>query len=102
VASNDLLPASGTIEAKPKHANQLPPTAPPVQVAEEPLEAGEGQRSTPDIDATQPPTTRRVRAAARKGISERPVRVYILVGLAIGAGIVLAYTLYLYLPFGHL
>ena len=102
VASNDLLPASGTIEAKPKHANQLPPTAPPVQVAEEPLEAGEGQRSTPDLDTTHAPTSRRVRAAARKGISEHPVRVYIFVGLAIGAGVVLAYTLYLYLPFGHL
>jgi len=38
--------------------------------------------------------------SARKQAPERPVRVYILTGLAIGLGIVLAYWLYWSAPLG--
>ena len=100
-ASNDLKPASGTIEAKPKHANHLPPAAPPIEVTDEPLRARAEQPSTPVIVSTRPPTPRRARMAARKGISEYPVWVYVFVGLAIGVGVVFAYWAYWYLPFGH-
>jgi hypothetical protein len=37
----------------------------------------------------------------RKGLGEQPVRVYIMIGLAIGAGIVVAYWAYWYLPLFH-
>jgi len=46
------------------------------------------------------PTPRRLRVA-RKALSDHSVRIYVFVGLAIGAGIVLAYWAYWYLPFGH-
>ncbi|HEY5284810.1 MAG TPA: hypothetical protein VIM14_18605 [Polyangia bacterium] len=100
-ASNDLKPASGTIEAKPKHAHQLPPTTPPVQVAGEPLAPPSEQTPNPVVTADRAPTPRRARLVARKSVSEHPVRVYIFVGLAIGIGVVLAYWAYWYLPFGH-
>lgn len=94
------MPASGTIQAKPKHGNYLPPTTPPIQIAEEPAAPAE-QPPTPVAVPNRPPKPRRERTAARKGLGEHPVRVYVFVGLAIGAGIVLAYWAYWYLPFGH-
>ena len=100
-ASNDLMPASGTFEAKPKHANYLPPTTPPIQILDEPQAIATEQPSTPVVVPSRTSTPGRRRAAARKRIGEHPVRVYIFVGLAIGVGIVLAYWAYWYLPFGH-
>ena len=100
-ASNDLMPASGTIQAKPKHASYLPPTTPPIQIAEDPPVAPTEQPPTPVAVPNRPPKPRRERIAARKGFGEHPVRAYVFVGLAIGAGIVLAYWAYWYLPFGH-
>ena len=99
--SNDLMPASGTIQAKPKHASYLPPTTPPIQIAEETRVVPTEQPSTPVMAPNRPPRARRERVAARKGSGEHPVRAYVLVGLAIGAGIVIAYWAYWYLPFGH-
>jgi hypothetical protein len=50
----------------------------------------------------QVPPRRRAPASARRKSAERPVRVYVLMGLAIGIGIVLAYWFYWsMLPFGH-
>ena len=100
-SSNDLMPTSGTIEAKPKHASYLPPTTAPIQIADEPQVASVEQPSTPVVVSGRPPKPRRPRVASRKGLSEHPVRAYVFVGLAIGAGIVLAYWAYWYLPFGH-
>ena len=99
--SNDLLPASGTIQAKPKHGSYLPPTTPPIQIAEDPPVAPTEQPPTPVAVPNRPPKPKRERIAARKGFGEHPVRAYVFVGLAIGAGIVLAYWAYWYLPFGH-
>ncbi len=99
--SNDLLPASGTIEAKPQHGNYLPPTTPPIQIADEPQMASAVPPSTPVLAQSRPPKPRRTHAATQKGSGERPVRVYVFLGLAIGMGIVLAYWAYWYLPFGH-
>jgi hypothetical protein len=95
------MPASGTIEAKPKHASFLPPTTAPIQIADEPQVASAEQPSTPVVGSGRPPKPRRPRAAVRKGLGEHPLRAYVFVGLAIGAGIVLAYWAYWYLPFGH-
>ena len=95
------MPASGTIEAKPKHAGYLPPTTAPIQIAEEPQVALANQSSTPVMMSGRPPKPRRPRVAGRKRLGEHPVRVYVFVGLAIGVGIVLAYWAYWYLPFGH-
>ncbi len=100
-ASNDLLPASGTIEAKPKHANHLPPAAAPVQIAQEPRGTSAGLPSTQAAVPSRPPRPRHARVVARKRIGEHPVRDYVFLGLAIGLGIVLAYWAYGYLPFGH-
>jgi hypothetical protein len=101
-ASNDLLPASGTIEAKPKHANYLPPTTAPIQIAAEPQVASNEQPSTPVLAQSQGPKPRRARKAAQKGSGERPLRTYVFLGLAIGVGIAVAYGVaYWYLPFGH-
>jgi hypothetical protein len=100
-ASNDLIPASGTFEAKPKHANYLPPNTPPVQIANEPNVVATEQPLTPAVVPNRPPAPRRQRVATSKGMGEHPVRVYVLVGLAIGVGVVLAYGAYWYLPFGH-
>jgi len=48
------------------------------------------------------PPRRRPAASARRKAPERPVRVYVLTGLAIGIGVVLAYWFYFsMLPFGH-
>ncbi len=99
--SNDLLPASGTIEAKPKHANYLPPTTPPIQIADEPQIASTVQPATPVFVQSRQPKPRRARAAPRKGMGERPVRVYVLLGLAIGAAVVLGYWAYWYLLLGR-
>jgi hypothetical protein len=95
------MPASGTIQAKPKHASYLPPTTPPIQIAEDPPVAPTEQPPTPVAVPNRPPKPKRERIAARKGFGEHPVRAYVFVGLAIGAGIVLAYWAYWYLPFGH-
>jgi hypothetical protein len=95
------MPASGTIQAKPKHAGYLPPSTAPIQIADEPQVVANQQPSTPVMVPSRPPKPRRPRVAARKGIGEHPVRVYVFVGLAIGVGIVLAYWAYWYLPFGH-
>jgi hypothetical protein len=99
--SNDLMPASGTFEAKPKHASYLPPTTAPIQIADEPQVVASEQPSTPVVVPSRPPAPKRQRASSGKGIAEHPVRVYVLIGLAIGMGIVLAYWAYWYLPFGH-
>ena len=48
----------------------------------------------------QPSASRRMRVA-RKGVGDQSVKVYILIGLAIGAGVVVAYWAYWYLPFWH-
>ena len=98
-SSNDLMPASGTIQAKPKHAGFLPPTTAPIQIADEPQVAPAEQ--APVIVSGRPPKPRRPRVAGRKGLGEHAVRAYVFVGLAIGVGIVLAYWAYWYLPFGH-
>jgi hypothetical protein len=90
------------IEAKPKHAGYLPPSTAPIQIAEEPQVASAEQ--DPVIVSSRPHGrhgSRRQRVAGQKGPSEHPVRAYVFVGLAIGAGIVLAYWAYWYLPFGH-
>jgi hypothetical protein len=55
---------------------------------------------TPVVIPTRPDQAHKSRPS-RKKISEHPVRVYVFVGLAIGAGIVLAYWAYWYLPFAH-
>jgi hypothetical protein len=99
-ASNDLMPASGTIEAKPKHAHQLPPTVAPIEVSAESVVAPMQQASTPVVVPSRAPTPRRPHRV-RKGVSEQSIKVYVLIGLAIGAGVVLAYWAYWYLPFGH-
>jgi len=95
------MPASGTIQAKPKHASSLPPNTPPVQIAQEPPVAASEHPPTPVAVPNLPPKARRARMAARKGFGAHPVRAYVFVGLAIGAGIVLAYWAYWFLPFGH-
>jgi hypothetical protein len=99
--SNDLLPASGIIEAKPKHANYLPPTTPPIQIADEPQMASTEQPATPVFVQNPPPKPRRTHVATKKGIGERPVRVYVLLGLALGAAIVAGYWAYWYLLLGR-
>jgi len=100
-ASNDLLPASGTIQAKPKHGSYLPPTTPPIQIAEEPAVAPAEQSHTPVLVPGQRAKRPREPVPARMGLGDHPVRAYVFVGLAIGVGIVLAYWAYWYLPFGH-
>ena len=100
--SNDLMPASGTIEAKPKHANNLPPSTVPVQVAEQPGQAIVTTPAQPPAPApSRPSEPRRQRVASRKKLRPHPVGAYVFVGLAIGIGIVLAYWAYWYFPFGH-
>jgi hypothetical protein len=100
IASNDLKPASGTIEAKPKHAAQHPPLSSPIEIADQPVAAEDGAATIRGGVPARVPTTRRLRVA-RKALSDHSVRIYVFVGLAIGAGIVLAYWAYWYLPFGH-
>jgi hypothetical protein len=100
VVSNDLKPTSGTIDAKPKHADQHPPSVAPIEVADQPLvDTGERIAATAVVPARV--LAPRRRHVARKGFGEHPVRIYVFVGLAIGVGIVLAYWAYWYLPFGH-
>jgi hypothetical protein len=96
-ASNDLKPASGTIEAKSRHPNHLPAAEPPVEIAEQPGASEPDEPTGETVPAPRPVTSPRVRA--RKGSREQPVKIYVLVGLAIGAGIVVAYWAYWYLPF---
>jgi hypothetical protein len=100
--SNDLMPASGTIQAKPKHANNLPPSTVPIEVADQP---GQPIVTTPAQPAapvpSRPSEPRRQRVASRKKLRPHPVGAYVFVGLAIGIGIVLAYWAYWYFPFGH-
>jgi hypothetical protein len=97
IPSNDLRPASGTIEARPKHAGQVRPASAPIEVAPDPEPAAQA----PALAHAQAARPARKRGAAHKRDTEQPVRVYILVGLAIGLGIVLAYWTYWHLPFGH-
>ena len=99
-ASNDLKPASGTIEAKRGHAHHLPPAAAPVEIADQPELTPRPQPGSPAMVPSRPLTSRRARVV-RKGLGEQPVRVYIMIGLAIGAGIVVAYWAYWYLPLFH-
>lgn len=100
MASNDLKPTSGTIDAKPRHAAQHPPVVAPIEVADQPvIDAVEKIAATTVVPARTPAPRRR--HVARKGLGEHPVRIYVFVGLAIGVGIVLAYWAYWYLPFGH-
>lgn len=104
-ASNDLLPASGTIDAKPRYAHQLPPPVDAVQVSSEPVlvpsRSGDEHSTMPVEIPFRPMPARRLRPRSRKGIADHPVRIYVLIGLAIGVGIVLAYWAYWFLPFGH-
>ncbi len=104
-ASNDLLPASGTIEAKSRHPNHLPPAAAPIEIANAPDLTPDPQASATEpadqlVSSARPSGARRARVA-RKGIGEQSVKVYILIGLALGAGVVVAYWAYWYLPFWH-
>jgi hypothetical protein len=101
-ASNDLKPASGTIEARSRHANHLPPAAPPIEIADQPNPPPEPQpEPVNEVVATSRPVTSRRARVVRKGMGEQPVKVYVLIGLAIGAGVVVAYWAYWYLPFFH-
>jgi hypothetical protein len=102
-ASNDLKPASGTIEAKSRHSNHLPPVAAPIEIADQPSPepAAEPQQPVNQVMIPSRPTTSRRARVARKGLGEQSVKVYILIGLAIGAGVVVAYWAYWYLPFFH-
>jgi hypothetical protein len=100
--SNDLMPASGTIQAKPKHANNLPPSTTPIQVVAQPGQAIVTTPAQPPAPApSRPSEPRRQRVASRKRFRPHPVGAYVFVGLAIGIGIVLAYWAYWYFPFGH-
>jgi len=101
-ASNDLKPASGIIEAKIRHANHLPPATAPIEIADQPGAAPEAQPEpvSQAVIPNRPVTSRRARVV-RKGLGDQSVKVYILSGLAIGAGIVVAYWAYWYLPFFH-
>jgi hypothetical protein len=100
--SNDLMPASGTIEAKPKHASNLPPSTAPIQVAEQPGQPIVTTPAQPPAPApSRPSEPRRQRVASRQKVRPHPLGAYVFVGLAIGIGIVLAYWAYWYLPFGH-
>jgi hypothetical protein len=99
-SSNDLLPASGTIQAKPKHAHQLPPTVAPVEVSAESVVAPSPPANIPVVVPSRAPTPRRPHRVQRR-VSEQSLKVYILFGLAIGAGVVIAYWAYWYLPLGH-
>jgi hypothetical protein len=89
-ASNDLKPTSGTIDAKPRPVVRPRVATSPVEVEPEPPQQRPAT-PTPLVQALPPP---RLRTSARKKPPERPVRVYALMGLAIGVGIVLAYWLY--------
>lgn len=102
-ASNDLKPASGTIEAKARHSNHLPPAPAPIEIADQPNPTPEAEPAQPVNQVMIPsrPTTSRRARVARKGLGEHSVKVYILIGLAIGAGIVVTYWAYWYLPFFH-
>jgi hypothetical protein len=99
-ASNDLKPASGTIEAKSGHANHLPPTAPPVEIADQPKPPSD-QAEAVAHPAPSSRTAARQSRSQRKVAGEQPVKVYVLIGLAIGLGVVVAYWAYWYLPFFH-
>jgi hypothetical protein len=96
--SNDLRPASGTIEAKPRRSSPVRQAHAPVEVAEEPPPP---PVRPPTPQPIQVPRLRRSPASARKKSLERPVQVYVLTGLAIGLGIVLAYWVYWSMPFGR-
>jgi hypothetical protein len=100
LASNDLKPASGTIEAKNRHSNHLPPVAAPIEIADQPEMAQQPEPVSQAVAPSRPSAARRARAE-RKGLGEQSVKVYVLIGLAIGAGIVVAYWAYWYLPFFH-
>jgi hypothetical protein len=104
-ASNDLKPASGTIEAKARHSNHLPPAPAPIEIADQPSPtpeaAPEPAQPVNQVMIPSRPTTSRRARVARKGLGEHSVKVYVLIGLAIGAGIVVAYWAYWYLPFFH-
>jgi uncharacterized protein HemX len=97
LASNDLRPTSGTIEAKRRRSSPVRQAHAPVEVTEEPPPPVR----PPTPQPTQIPQLRRTPPSARKKSRERPVRVYVLMGLAIGLGIVLAYWVYWSMPFGH-
>jgi hypothetical protein len=100
--SNDLRPASGTIEARAQHTNHLPATEPPVQIAQQATAAPrpDATEEAVRLAAAAPPTGLR-RPVERKPAGEQSVKVYLLSGLAIGVGVVLAYWAYWYLPFLH-
>jgi len=75
--------------ARPAHAA--------VEVAEEPPPPAPPRPPTPAPARSAYP--RRAAVSARKKAPEHPVRFYVLVGLAIGVGIVLAYWFYHYFPY---
>jgi len=96
--SNDLLPKSGSFEAKPKRANQLPPHPAPIELAPEPsLDEAPVEPTPPLVPETPLEPVRPKRRRHR----ERPIIAYMILGLAVGMGLVLAYWAYWHLPFGH-
>jgi hypothetical protein len=106
VASNDLKPASGTIEARPVTRNQIPVPSAPVEVAPPTpkpmmLPAPMGQVTPPVVRMPPMPEGRRRDRSRKFGEGGHSVRTYVFVGLAVGIGVVLAYWAYWYLPFGH-
>ena len=106
VVSNDLKPASGTIEARPVMRNQIPVPTAPVEVAPptpQPmmLPAPMGQVTPPVVRMPQLPEGRRRERVLKFGGGGHSVRTYVFVGLAVGIGVVLAYWAYWYLPFSH-
>ncbi len=79
---------------KPAHA--------PVEVIEEPPPPPQPVRPATPAPMPAPATRpRHAPASARKKPPEHSVRFYVLMGLAIGVGIVLAYWFYQYFPYGH-
>ena len=100
-SSNDLMPASGTIEVRQRRPPPARPAHAPVEVTEEPPPAPPRPPTPAPVPArVARPLPRRAAAPARKRAPEHPVRFYVLLGVAIGIGIVLAYWFSQYFPYG--
>jgi hypothetical protein len=98
IASNDLKPKSGTIDARSLHANHLPPHAAPIELAESPMVDERPAEPTPPLGRFASPAAARARRRRRR---EHPMLTYVVVGLAVGMAAVLVYWAYLHLPLGH-
>jgi hypothetical protein len=100
-SSNDLMPASGIIEVKPRRPLPARPAHAPVEVTEEPPpEPPRPPTPVPVPARVARALPRRAAASARKRAPDHPVRFYVLLGVAIGVGIVVAYWLSQYFPYG--